>query len=293
MKAMVIHEYGGPEVLKFEEAPDPTVGAGEVLVRMSATSFNPFDMMRRSGMAKDTAPIQFPGIVGVDLSGTIIELGSGVNGFSVGDQVFGMADKTYAELCVVKASQIARIPNGIDPVEAAALPLVTTTGHALIVMGTGIKAGQTVLVTGAVGNVGRSAVFTAQDAGATVIAGVLSKQLEEARNLGVDQVIATDDNNALANLPPLDEAATTVDGETADKLLVQIKPGGVFATVLGPPQNAKDYPDVKIAPVFAQPDAKVLLYLAQAAKSGKFSIPIGEKVPLRDAAKVLLIPGQD
>lgn len=165
MKAVVLHEYGGPEVLKFEEAPNPTAGAGEVLVRMSATSFNPFNMMRRSGMAKDVVPIRFPGIVGVDLSGTIVELGSGVSGFSVGDWVFGMADQTYAELCVVKATQIAQIPDSIDLVEAAALPLVATTGYELITLGTGIKAGQTVLVTGAIGNVGCSAVFTAKEAG--------------------------------------------------------------------------------------------------------------------------------
>lgn len=304
MKAAVIHEYGGPEVLKFEEAPDPAVGAGEVLVRMSATSFNPFDVMRRSGMAKDIAPIKFPGIVGVDLSGTIIELGSGVNDFSVGDRVFGMADQTYAELCVVKASQIAKIPDSIDPVEAAALPLVTTTGHELITVGTGIKAGQTVLVTGAVGNVGRSAVFTAQDTGATVIAGVLSKQLEQARSLGVHQVIATDDDNAIASLPPLDAVADTVNGKTAEKLLAKVKAGGVFATVLGPPQNAKDYPNVNIVPVYAQPDTRVLLSMAQAVKNGKLVIPISQKAPLRDAAKVhagegkgsgkvLIIPGQD
>ncbi len=292
MKALVIHEYGGPEVMKFEEAPDPTVGVGEVLVRMHATSFNPFDMKRRSGEAKEMAPIKFPGIVGVDLAGTVIELGSGVNSFAVGDSVFGMADQTYAELCVVKASQIARIPTGIDPIEAAALPLVTTTGHTLISLGTDINAGQTVLVTGAVGNVGRSAVFTAKGAGAVVIAGVLTKQLEQARSLGADQIVATDDDSGLANLPLLDAVADTVNGKTAEKLIAKIKPGGVFASVVGIPQNSTDYPKVKFVPVNTLPDAKVLLFMAQAVISGQLTIPIGQKVPLRDAAEVHAGRGQ-
>jgi NADPH:quinone reductase-like Zn-dependent oxidoreductase len=180
MKAVVVHKYGGPEELKFEEFRDPVPGAGEVLVRVAATSINPFDIMRRSGAAKNAAPIKFPGVVGVDLSGTILKVGPGVSGFAVGDQVFAMADQSYAELCVVKASSLAKIPAGLDLIEAAALPLVTTTGNQLISVGTGIQSGQTVLVTGAVGNVGRSAVFTAEDRGAVVIAGVLKRQVQEA-----------------------------------------------------------------------------------------------------------------
>ena len=200
MKAVVVHKYGGPEELKFEEFPDPVPGAGEVLVRVAATSINPFDIMRRSGTAKDAAPIKFPGVVGVDLSGTILKVGPGVSGFAVGDQVFAMADQTYAELCVVNASSLAKIPAGLDLIEAAALPLVTTTGNQLISVGTGIQFGQTVLVTGAVGNVGRSAVFTAKDRGVVVIAGVLKRQLQEAASLGADQIVATDDEKSMANL---------------------------------------------------------------------------------------------
>src|SRR6266849_2410543 len=138
MKAVVIHQYGGPEVLKFEDYPDPVAGAGEALVRVAATSINPFDIMRRSGSAKDVAPIKFPGMVGVDLSGTVLKVGPGVEGFSVGDQVFGMADQTCAELCVVKAASLGKIPEGLDVVDAAALPLVTTTGNQLISVGTGV-----------------------------------------------------------------------------------------------------------------------------------------------------------
>src|SRR5215472_15844157 len=103
MKAIVVSEYGGPEVLQFKDYRDPSPGPDEVLVRVAATSINPFDLKRRSGEAKAFAPINFPGIIGVDLAGTVIECGNKVKGFSPGDRVFGMADQTYAERCVAKA----------------------------------------------------------------------------------------------------------------------------------------------------------------------------------------------
>ena len=286
MKAIVIHKYRGPEELKFEDYADPFPGPGEVLVRIAATSINPFDMMRRSGAAKDFAPIKFPGIVGVDLSGTVVNVGPGVQGFSAGDHVFGMADQTYAELCVAKASSLAKIPAGLDVVDAAALPLVTTTGNQLISVGTGIQSGETVLVTGAAGNVGRSAVSTAKDRGTIVIAGVLKGQVQDAASLGADLIVATDDEKSMASLPKLDAVADTVNGKTAETLISRVKGTGIFATVLGIPQNAMDYPSVKVVPVYATPDVKVLLYMAQAVKDGKFQIPIGRKLPLRDAEQV-------
>src|SRR5277367_2437111 len=224
MKAIVVHQYGGPEVLKFEEYPDPVAGPGEVLVRVAAASVNPIDYKRRAGFTKDFYPMTFPGLIGVDISGTVVKLGPGVEGFAVGDQVFAMADNTYAELCVVKADVLPKVPKGLDLIQAAALPLVTTTGNQLL-LATGIKAGQTVLVVGAAGSVGRSAVFTAKERGATVIAGILKRQIQtdeakiKIKTVGADQVVATDDDTAIANLSPLDAVADTVGGRTAEKLI--------------------------------------------------------------------------
>src|ERR1700729_2038170 len=214
MKAVVVHQYGGPEVLKFEDYPDPVPGPVEVLVRVAAASVNPIDYKRRAGLTKDFYPIHFPGLIGVDVAGTVAALGSGVQGFSPGDQVFAMAANTYAELCVVKAAILAKVPKGLDLIEAAALPLVTVTGNQLL-QATGIKAGQSVLVVGAAGNVGRSAVFTAKARGATVIAGVLKRQMDQAKTVGANHVVATDDDTAVANLPPLDAVADTVGGRAA------------------------------------------------------------------------------
>ena len=186
-------------------------------------------------------------------------------------------------------------------IQAAALPLVTTTGNQLL-SGTGIKAGQTVMVVGAVGNVGRSAVFTAKERGAAVIAGVLKRQRDEAKTIGADQAVATDDDTAIANLPPLDAVADTVGGRTAEKLIAKVKPGGVFASVEGAPQNAAQYPSVNVVPVFSKFDRKTLEFMAQAVQDGKLVIPISQTLPLSEAAqaqaaaekggigKILLVP---
>jgi NADPH:quinone reductase-like Zn-dependent oxidoreductase len=284
MKAIVVHEYGGPEVLKFEEYPDPVAGPSEVLVQVAASSVNPIDLKQRAGLTKDFYPIHFPGLIGIDMAGTVVKLGPGVEGFSVGDQVFAMTDYAYAELCVVKAALLAKVPKGLDLIEAAALPLVTVTGNQLL-SATEIKAGQTVMVVGAIGNVGRSAVFTAKARGATVIAGVLKRQMDQAKTVGADQVVATDDDTAIANLPPLDAVADTVGRTTAEKLIAKVKPGGVFATVLKAPQNAANYPSVKVAFVFSKFDRKTLEFMAEAVRDGKLVIPISQKLPLNEAAK--------
>jgi NADPH:quinone reductase-like Zn-dependent oxidoreductase len=284
MKAIVVHQYGGPEVLKFENYPDPVPGPGEVLVRVAASSVNPIDYKRRAGLTKDFYPMTFPGLIGVDIAGTVVQLGPGVEGFSVGDPVFAMADNTYAELCVVKAAALAKVPRGLDLIQAAALPLVTVTGNQLV-SATEIKASQTVLVVGAVGNVGRSAVFTAKQRGATVIAGVLKRQIDEAKTVGADQLVATDDDTAVSNLAPLDAVADTVGGKTAEKLIAKVKPGGVYASVVDAPQNAAKYPSVKVAHVFSKFDRKTLELMAEAVRDGKLVIPISQKMPLSEAAE--------
>jgi len=301
MKAIVVHEYGGPEVLKYEEYPDPVAGLGEVLVRVAAASVNPIDYKRRAGLTRDFYPMQFPSLIGVDMSGTVVKVGPGVEAFGPGNRVFAMVDNTYAELCVVKADVLADIPEGLDLIEAAALPLVTVTGNQLLAA-TGIKAGQTVMVVGAVGNVGRSAVFTAKDRGAIVIAGVLKRQLDEAKTVGADQVAATDDDTAIAALPMLDAVADAVGGRTAEKLIAKVKPGGAYASVVEAPQNAMQYPTVKVVHVFSKFDGNTLQFMAEAVRDGKLVIPISRKMPLREAVeaqtlaekggigKILLLP---
>ncbi|PYV63132.1 MAG: NADP-dependent oxidoreductase [Acidobacteria bacterium] len=243
-----------------------------------------FDVDRKRIHSKDFYPLKFPGLIGVVIAGTVVKIGPGAEEFSAGDQVFAIADNTYAELCVVKAATLAKVPKGLDLVQAAALPLVTTTGNQLL-SATGIKAGKTVLVVGAAGNVGRSAVFTAKSRGATVIAGVLKRQFGDAKTVGADQVVATDDDGEIANLPPLAAVADTVGGRTAEKLIAKLKPGGVYASVVGAPQNAAEYPSVKVEAVFSKFDRKTLEFMAEAVRDGKLVIPISQKLPLSKAAE--------
>src|SRR6202451_2312145 len=284
MKAVVVHKYGGPEVLKFEDYPDPVPGAGEVLVRVAARNGNPLDYKRRAGLTDEYYPIHFPGLIGVDMAGTVVKIGPEVEGFSVGDQVFSMADNTYAELCVVSAAILAKVAKGLDSIQAAALRLVTITGNQLL-SATGIKAGQTVLVAGAAGNVGRSAVFTAKQRGATVIAGVLKTQMDQAKTVGADQAVATDDASAIASLATVDAVADTVGGRTAEKLIAKVKPGGVYASVVEVPKNAAKYPSVKVVHVFSKFDRRTLEFMAEAVRDGKLVIPISQKLPLSKAAE--------
>jgi NADPH:quinone reductase-like Zn-dependent oxidoreductase len=285
MKAVVLHEYGGPSNLKYEDVDDPVAGEGQVLVRVTASSVNPIDYKIRSGAMKAYMPLELPAILGRDISGIVREVGAGVTGFAPGDRVMALGNKAYAELAVVKAEDLAHVPEKLDLVEAAALPLVTLTGEQLITRGTKIQSGQTVLVAGAAGNVGRSAVWTAKKAGAIVIAGVKKSQMKAAAELGADQVLALDDAAAMEKLGLIDAVADTVGHETAERLLGKVKQGGVFASVLGPPGNAKMHPTVKIEAVRVVPDASMLKTLAEDVVAGKLKIPIDRMVPLAEAGE--------
>jgi NADPH:quinone reductase-like Zn-dependent oxidoreductase len=283
MKAVVMKEYGGPEVLEYSDFPDPSPGPGEVLVKVAAASINPVDLKQRAGDTKAYFPLQFPNVIGWDVSGTVVKLGPDVAEFSVGDRVFAWAFHTYAEFCVVKTGILAKIPDQLDLIEAAALPLVTMTGSQLISKASGVKQGQTILVSGALGSVARAAVCTAKDKGAVVIAGVRRDQLPDADELGVNKVVALDDGSDFGALPQVDVVANTVGGTTAEQLLSKVKDGGTFASVTGVPDKAKTYPSVHGVAFVSKQDPQTLLYMAGAVRDGRLKIPIAKKLPLRDA----------
>ena len=285
MKAAVLHDYGPPSNLKYEDFPDPKPGPGEVLVAVKAISVNPIDVKMRSGAAKERFPVKFPGIIGRDLAGVVRELGEGVKDFAVGDRVFALADATYAELCVVKASDLAKIPEGLEMTTAAAVPLVSVTGDQLIREATAVQPGQTILLTGAVGNVGRCALFAANEIGAKVIAGVRKNQIEEAKSLGAIEAIDLSDNAAVAKLGTIDGVADTVDGDVASKLLAKVRPGGNYGSVLGPPKDAALHPTVNIKPITSHRNPPTYVHYGEAIRDGKLTIPIGPIMPLSEAAR--------
>ena len=287
MKAVVLYEYGGPEKLTFEnDVPEPQISGGTVLIAAAAASVNPIDWKLRSGMRQKDFPLSFPAILGRDVSGVVRAVGTNVKHFKTGDRVLALSNATYAELVAVDDSDVTHLPDGVDLADAAAIPLVALTGDQLVRLATNVQKGQVVLVTGALGSVGRAAVHTAKKMGAQVIAGVRGKELGAARSLGVSGVLAIDNDDAIEKFPLVDAIADTVGGEVAAKLMAKVKPGGSFGYTAGLPEGAAaQNPTVKIKRVLTQPDPSKVREFADDVRDGKFVLPIGRRMPLRDAAQ--------
>jgi NADPH:quinone reductase-like Zn-dependent oxidoreductase len=299
MKAVQLHGYGSVDELVYEEVPIPIAGAGEVLVKLFGTSINPIDYKIRRGDMRDEIPLQLPAILGYDLAGQVVALGEGVAGVKVDTLVLALAERTYAEYVTCKVDGLSLMPAGLNPVEAGVLPLVLLTGTQLIELGVRPSSGERVLITGALGNVGRTAVHIAKRHGAHVIAGVRAKQLAEAKKLGADEVVAVDED--LGDLKELDAVADTVGHDVIDRLIPYIKKNGVLATVVGAPKSAAGR-DVQVNEVWSVPDPHRLEQLAQEIVGGEFTIPIAKRFTLAEirqahelaekgaAGKVLLTP---
>lgn len=287
MKAVVLNEYGGPENLKFQEdVSDPLTGGNTVLIAATAASVNPIDWKLRSGMLQKNIPLAFPAILGRDVSGIVRQVGANVKHFKPGDRVLALTNKTYAELVAVDDSDVTHLPDGVDLADAAALPLISLTGDQLVRLATNVQKGQVVLVTGALGSVGRAAVHTAKKIGAQVIAGVRGKELDDARALGVSGVLAIDNDKAIENFAFVDAIADTVGGDVAAKLIARVKPGGSVGYTTGLPDGAASRnPSVKMTRVQARPDPSKVREFADDVRDGKFILPIGRRLPLRDAAE--------
>src|ERR1700693_473612 len=287
MKAVVLHEYGGPEKLNFEDnVPEPQISGSTVLIAAAAASVNPIDWKLRSGMRQKDFPLSFPAILGRDVSGVVRVVGANVKHFKAGDRVIAFSNATYAELLAVDDSAETHLPDGVDLADAAAIPLIALTGDQLVRLATNVKKGQVVLITGALGSVGRAAVHTARKIGAEVIAGVRGKELDDARSLGVSDVLAIDDDKAIEKFRLVDAIAATVGGEVAAKLIAKVKQGGSFGYTAALPESAAaQNPAVKIRRVFTQPDPSKVREFADDVRDAKFVLPIARRMPLRDAAE--------
>lgn len=282
MKAVLLYEYGDVSKLRYEDTEMPSYGDDEVLVKVRATSVNPIDYKRRSGAAKARFPLEFPAILGRDLAGEVETCGRAVTGFPKGMRVMALTNRTYAEYTVAKAEVLAPIPDALTFEQAAALPLVTLTGTQLIERAVKPKAGETVLVTGALGSVGRSAVHAAHKLGVRVLAWVRARERDAAlRELHADVVVAIDDEEEISKLVDLDAIADTVDGATIGRLLKAIRAGGVLGSVLGVPEAAKGL-DLRVEAIMAVPDASRLYQLADDVAHGEFTIPIARIMKLSE-----------
>lgn len=302
MKAVRLHGYGDVDQLVYEDVETPEPQPGEVLVKVAATSVNPIDWKIRSGAAKALVNLTLPAILGLDVAGMVVKAGANVRNPEIGQKVIGLVNASYAEYLTAKAEHLTVIPDGLDLPDSAALPLVVTTGAQLI-QHIQPKPGQTVLITGALGGVGRSAVYMASSKGARVIAAVRSSQREEAASLGANQVIALDSDKEIAGLPELDAIGDTVDHEVIGKLIPKLKEGGgVLGSVLGKPKEAEGK-NIRVEAFMATPSASLLRQMADAVRDGKLVIPIARRMGLQEAGqaqklaeagsvggKILLIP---
>lgn len=303
MKALIATAYGDVENLTLAEMPEPNVGAGDVKIQVYGASINPFDWKLLSGYGRGT-PLQlhFPAILGRDASGVVLEVGANVKSLRPGARVLGFALSTFAERVVAPENAWTKVPEGLELTAAAALPMVALTGAQLADTA---KPGpsMSVLVTGAMGGVGRVAVFVAKTAGATVWAGVRSEQKAAAAALGAHHVVAIDDDAEVAALPEFDAICDTVAGETVAKLLLHLKAGGALGSTLGEPAGAKER-GLRVTVIRTQRDPTRLSELAQAAADGRLVVPIQRSFPLAQGAdafrqarqsgigKVLLLPQQ-
>lgn len=290
MKAIRIHAYGGPEVLRYEEAPRPHLAEGDVLVRVHAAGINPVDWKVRQGYLRQMIPYTLPFIPGWDVSGVVEEVGPGAQGFAVGDEVYSRPDiardGAYAEYIAVRASELARKPRTLSHVEAAGVPLAGITAwQALFDVG-GLEAGQTVLIHAASGGVGSFAVQFAKWKGARVLATASATNHELVRGLGADEVIDYRTTRFENVARDVDVVFDTLGGETQRRSWSVLKPGGIQVSIVSPPseETAKAH-GVRAGYLFIGPNAVVLTEIARLIDEGHVRPIIGEVMPLAEARR--------
>src|SRR5436309_2256363 len=233
MRAIVMHETGDPDVLRYEEAADPEPGDGEVLIRVHAAAVNPMDWKLRRGLIDR----ELPSIPGVDVSGTVEA--SRADGFSVGDDVFGRAKTgAYAELTTAPADAIAKKPAGLSHEQAAALPVAGLTAWQALFDRGGLESGQTALIAGAAGGVGHLAVQFAKHAGARVIGTGSARNRDFVLGLGADEFVDYTSEDVAETVSGADVVFDTVGADSAG-LVATAAEGGVIVTIASaPPEEA-------------------------------------------------------
>jgi len=279
MRAAALVGFGGVEQLELREMPEPTTGPGDVKVRVVAASINPIDWKLRQGGKRPGMTLALPAILGRDAAGEVVEVGSEVRRFRVGARVTGLVMGAYAERVVAKEEAWAEVPPTLDLGDAAAIPLVTLTGAQLIEEAVGANSGDVVLVTGALGSVGRAAVFVAKSRGVKVWAGVRQTQKGAAAALGVEGVVALDDEVDRQRLPVLDGIADTVGGATVESVLGKVRHGGTVGTVVGDPAGAREK-GIQVRHHWAHPDPDRLAAMVRAVAEGHLVVPIAKRFSL-------------
>lgn len=285
MHVIRFDDYGPAEALYLAEVATPVPGEGELLVRVAAAGVNPADGKWRQGMFKSFIPIGLPHVPGYDIAGTVEAVGAHVDGWRRGDRIVGLLGNTthggYADHAIAEAHACARVPESLDLAVAAALPVAGLTGAQMIEEQIKPAPGESVLVTGAVGAVGRFIVHAALAQGARVIAAVRPPQAEEARALGASEAIALDQD---VSTMVFDHVADTVGGPAVAKLCRQLKPGGRICTAATDPIDAAGLAAEPVF-IFLHQDGARLQRIVDEVAAGALAVPIARRMPLAEAAE--------
>ena len=292
MKAVRIHEYGDPEVVVYEDAPRPQeIASDEVLIRVSAAGVNPIDYQIRNGFVRQFFEIPFPFTLGREVAGVIEQVGSQVNTFSVGDEVFALLSfqaSGFAEYVVVKASQVAAKPTSLDFLHASAVPLTSLTAWQALFEHGKLTAGQRVLIHAASGGVGLFAVQFAHAARAYVLATTSGHNASYVQELGADQVIDYTTTRFEEVAHDVDVVLEPLGGDVQARSWQTLRPGGTLVAIIQPPSEdeAKKH-NVSTAFFSVRPDGSQLADVAAKIDRKEINVVLEKVFDLREAREAL------
>lgn len=281
-----VNEFGPPEILKFERIPRPEPGSGEVLVKVEAAGVGPWDGWIRAG--KSALPQPLPLTPGSDLSGEIVAMGTGVSEFRVRDQVYGVTNPrfigAYAEYAVASAGMVSIKPSLLSHIEAASVPVVSVTAWQALFDQAELKAGQTVVIHGAAGNVGSYAVQLAHRAGLKTIATVATDDISFVRNLGANTVIDYRTQRFEEEVRDADAVIDLVGGETQNRSFQVLRRGGKLISAVSPPdQHLAERHGVAAAFFLVNVTSQYLAKIARLIDAGELRTKPVTVLPLADA----------
>jgi NADPH:quinone reductase-like Zn-dependent oxidoreductase len=286
MKAVRIHEFGGSEVLKYEDVPEPHPGPGEIRIRVIAAGVNPIDWKIRTGLVGE---MPLPMTMGLDVAGIVDALGQGGVFFQPEEEVFAkvsIGQGSYAEYTVVDSTQAARKPRSIGFVESAAIPTAGLAAWQSLFDIAGLEKGQSVLIHGAAGGVGSFAIQFAKWKGAFVVATASGTNIEFLKSIGADVVINYTNQRFEDIVCNMDVVLDTVGGDTFDRSWGVLKPGGfLVSTVASIPEGAAEEHRVRAQTLMTKSDGKELAQIAEVIDELRVKPIVTTILPLSDAQK--------
>jgi NADPH:quinone reductase-like Zn-dependent oxidoreductase len=288
MKAIVAHEYGGPEVLKYEDAPVPEPKENEVLVRVIASGVNPADPLIVSGKYAKEFGTHLPLIPGYDMAGVVEKIGAKITKLKVGDSVYAylLWGGGWAEHVVTNEGEAALKPKSLSHIEAAAVPLAALTAWQALIDTAKLQAGQTVLVHGGSGGVGSFAIQIAKAHGARVIATASTANQDLLKNLGADVAIDYTKTKFEDVAKDVDLVLDPVGKETLARSYAVVKKGGFIVTLVARPDQAElDKHGLHGASLSSKPDANELAEITKLIEEKKIRPIVTKILPLSEAAK--------